>query len=146
MIVPKSHPVQPLKPGQKAERPITCGHCGLSWDDAISTSMTPAPAGRCPFEYFHTRSRSEGAQNIVTVLRAALNIVARRCDEYGISFQESPGCPHCQDRPGFNGLGKTCKTCNGTGNAPGVPPVQTEASRAFFAVRDYALKAERGDA
>lgn len=31
----------------------TCGTCGLSWDDSISTSMTPAPSGRCPFEYFH---------------------------------------------------------------------------------------------
>jgi hypothetical protein len=31
----------------------TDGSCGLSWDDAIVTSMTPAPAARCPFEYFH---------------------------------------------------------------------------------------------
>jgi hypothetical protein len=28
-----------------------------------------------------------------------------------------PPCPHCQDRPGYNGLGKTCKTCKGTGYA-----------------------------
>ena len=31
----------------------TDGSCGLSWDDSISTSMTPAPAARCPFEQFH---------------------------------------------------------------------------------------------
>lgn len=31
----------------------TCGACGLSWDDAIVTSWTPAPSARCPFEYFH---------------------------------------------------------------------------------------------
>lgn len=31
----------------------TCGTCGLSWNDAAVTSMTPAPAGRCPFEAFH---------------------------------------------------------------------------------------------
>jgi hypothetical protein len=31
----------------------TCGECGLSWDDGIATSMTPAPAARCPFETFH---------------------------------------------------------------------------------------------
>lgn len=30
-----------------------CGHCGKAWDDSISTSMTPTPSGRCPFEYDH---------------------------------------------------------------------------------------------
>lgn len=30
-----------------------CGNCGRAWDDSISTSMTPAPSGRCPFEYEH---------------------------------------------------------------------------------------------
>jgi hypothetical protein len=28
----------------------TCHECGRSWDDSIVTSMTPAPAARCPFE------------------------------------------------------------------------------------------------
>lgn len=31
----------------------TCGTCGRSWDDSISTSTTPVPSGRCPFEYEH---------------------------------------------------------------------------------------------
>lgn len=31
----------------------TCGACGRSWDDSLPTSWTPAPSGRCPFEYFH---------------------------------------------------------------------------------------------
>lgn len=30
-----------------------CGNCSRMWDDSIATSYTPAPAGRCPFEYFH---------------------------------------------------------------------------------------------
>lgn len=30
-----------------------CGACLRWWDDAIVTSMTPAPSGRCPFEYEH---------------------------------------------------------------------------------------------
>jgi hypothetical protein len=51
--VPKDHPVRPLKRNQPAEDRATCGTCGLSWDDAIPTSMTPAPAARCPFEEFH---------------------------------------------------------------------------------------------
>ena len=33
--------------------PRTCNACGLSWDDGIITSMTPAPSARCPFEAFH---------------------------------------------------------------------------------------------
>lgn len=51
--VPSNYPVKPLKPGDKAKDKATCGTCGLSWDDNISTSMTPAPSGRCPFEKFH---------------------------------------------------------------------------------------------
>lgn len=31
----------------------TCGECGLRWDDALSTSVTPSPSGRCPNEYDH---------------------------------------------------------------------------------------------
>jgi hypothetical protein len=38
---------------------VTCGSCGLSWDDAISTSWTPAPSGRCPFEYQHRYDEDE---------------------------------------------------------------------------------------
>jgi hypothetical protein len=51
--IPRSWPVQPLRPGQVARDPVTCGTCGLSWDDAKVTSMTPTPSGRCPFEGFH---------------------------------------------------------------------------------------------
>ena len=51
--IPKDFPVQPLKPGEVAKDKATCGHCKLSWDDGKVTSWTPAPAARCPFEYFH---------------------------------------------------------------------------------------------
>lgn len=37
----------------KAPQWATCGTCGRRWDDAKSTSLTPVPAGRCPFEYAH---------------------------------------------------------------------------------------------
>jgi hypothetical protein len=52
--VPSDFPVRPLRPTDKAADRATCGHCGLSWDDAIPTSYTPAPSARCPFEAFHT--------------------------------------------------------------------------------------------
>ena len=32
---------------------MTCGTCGMSWNDALSTSYTPTPSARCPFEYVH---------------------------------------------------------------------------------------------
>jgi len=51
--IPKSYPVQPLADGQPAKDRATCDHCGLSWDDGVSTSITPTPAGRCPFENYH---------------------------------------------------------------------------------------------
>ena len=52
--VPGDWPVQPLAVGAPMTEDVaTCGECGRSWDDGVSTSMTPAPSGRCPFEYFH---------------------------------------------------------------------------------------------
>lgn len=30
-----------------------CGHCHRGWNDDKSTSVTPTPSGRCPFEYEH---------------------------------------------------------------------------------------------
>lgn len=32
----------------------TCGTCGRSWNDAATSTWTPAPSGRCPFEYDHS--------------------------------------------------------------------------------------------
>ena len=37
----------------------TCGTCGLSWNDAAASSVTPTPAGRCPFEYDHEEEEPE---------------------------------------------------------------------------------------
>jgi len=53
--IPEDHPVQPLteEEASKAKDPVRCGTCLHFWDDAIPTSMTPAPAARCPFEAFH---------------------------------------------------------------------------------------------
>jgi hypothetical protein len=57
MKIPKDFPVKAIRPGTKAfteaKDPVTCGTCERTWDDSIITSWTPAPADRCPFEYFH---------------------------------------------------------------------------------------------
>lgn len=81
--IPKDWPVQPLKPGQKAKDPATCGYCGLSWDDAIPTSMTPAPAGRCPFEQFHIYEDESAAK--------VLRISAKCSDLFWASLEDASG-------------------------------------------------------
>lgn len=63
--IPLDFPVRPLDEDEDATDRVTCGHCGLSWDDAIPTQYTPAPSARCPFEYFHitTITVSHGEAN-----------------------------------------------------------------------------------
>jgi hypothetical protein len=39
--------------GRPIVRTAECGHCGFRWNDALITSMTPTPSGRCPNEYGH---------------------------------------------------------------------------------------------
>ena len=43
--------------GRRITEPTTCGACGFQWDDALCTSITPVPAGRCPNEYSHPDPR-----------------------------------------------------------------------------------------
>lgn len=51
--VPASFPVRVLGVDDPGRRRLRCRTCGRAWDDAVPTSETPAPAGRCPFEHFH---------------------------------------------------------------------------------------------
>lgn len=53
MKIPKTHEVRPLKSTENPIDKVTCYTCGRSWDDGISTGITPTPSGRCPFEYYH---------------------------------------------------------------------------------------------
>src|SRR5512147_1548862 len=39
--------------GKPRVETATCGVCGFEWNDALITSVTPAPAGRCPNEANH---------------------------------------------------------------------------------------------
>jgi len=51
-------PITPTHPG-RVYAVATCGECGLSWDDTIPTTYTPAPSARCPFEAFHEMDEDE---------------------------------------------------------------------------------------
>lgn len=74
--VPADHPVQPLDDDDRPPGRTTCGTCGRSWDDGKSTSITPAPAARCPFEYEHLdaddQARLEALEGIETDLGGSL--------------------------------------------------------------------------
>jgi hypothetical protein len=51
---------------------LTCGTCGRSWDDSISTSVTPVPAGRCPWESHHEDDDEDEYQSGAEALVAEL--------------------------------------------------------------------------
>jgi len=51
---------------------VTCGTCGRSWDDSISTSVTPVPAGRCPWESHHEDDDEDEYQSDAEALVAEL--------------------------------------------------------------------------
>ena len=57
--------------GRRDPRATVCGECGAAWDDTVSTSVTPTPAGRCPFEADHDDhdddDRPEVDEVVVTV-------------------------------------------------------------------------------
>lgn len=41
---------------ERARYVCTCGTCGRSWDDGHTSSVTPTPGARCPFEYARNHS------------------------------------------------------------------------------------------
>lgn len=50
------HPATEFRMGEDGnvvEDWVTCGECGLTWNDALPTTYTPAPSGRCPNELGH---------------------------------------------------------------------------------------------
>jgi hypothetical protein len=72
-IVATDYPVRPLPPEQVLSPMagmdvVTCGACHRSWDDAVSTSMTPAPSARYHHEdEEHTASPVEGPEGVFDV-------------------------------------------------------------------------------
>jgi len=49
--------------GEHVPEWTTCGTCGRTWDDARITGVTPAPSGRCPFEWWHEAEEDVPAQS-----------------------------------------------------------------------------------
>lgn len=80
-------PVVALGPNDKAEDRATCGTCGRSWDDAVVTSYTPAPSGRCPFETFHTPAKQTLSRKEIE-RRLSLYYSERFSGEVACSYDE----------------------------------------------------------
>ena len=54
-------------------RATVCGHCGRGWDDSVSTSVTPTPAARCPFEYDHEYPDCETVETQAVTIASLLD-------------------------------------------------------------------------
>lgn len=86
--VPANYPVKVLVPGTaeylNARELAHCGTCGRSWDDAVVTSITPAPSGRCPFEHFHPAEEPAtlSARDVETRMNAINDRVALLLGEF----------------------------------------------------------------
>jgi hypothetical protein len=91
--VPADFPVKVLVTGDvllasdPAKDPVTCGTCHRTWDDAIPTAYTPAPAGRCPFEAWHGEPALSPAEELaaarqeIIAAQAGLDRAVRRMIE-----------------------------------------------------------------
>lgn len=78
--IPEDFPVQPIAPDDpNAKAPTTCGTCGLTWDDAIPTQLTPVPSGRCPFEYFHKPCAVEDVYLGYSIDDDGVHLFCHRC-------------------------------------------------------------------
>lgn len=70
---------QPDKPDTVKE----CGDCGRMWDDAVVSAWTPAPAGRCPFDYDH-----EEADDDVDAPNVLAHTIAEALEAAGLVLGE----------------------------------------------------------
>lgn len=93
VIVPADFPVQPIDPSSPAISAATCGTCGLTWDDGISTSWTPAPSGRCPFEYFHVDEDDDDIEQTYEIVRFRF-MGESEVLESGVTLEEAQ--EHCE--------------------------------------------------
>jgi hypothetical protein len=68
-------------------RATVCGTCGAAWDDSVSTSVTPVPAGRCPFEYEHPELSNAAPVTMVEVVEFLQNL-ANEINEWNIDNED----------------------------------------------------------
>ena len=57
--------------GREIVKLATCGYCGRTWNDAAISSVTPVPAGRCPFECDHDYKEPRPLRDYVVTVEVA---------------------------------------------------------------------------
>lgn len=125
-----------------------CGTCGKSWNDDKSTSVTPTPSGRCPFEYDHKyASLHMTASDSVTVQSKPKCDVCRINDNKDSDADYDARCPGlggqwanvCQKHFDAYGPGQM-----GTGHAQRYEVRKTAASEAHCRHCDRPIVQEDG--
>jgi hypothetical protein len=72
-------------------RATVCLTCGAAWDDSVSTSLTPVPAGRCPFEADHTAADIKHLFTPCVWIHDNGRVTVDFCDSYSYSFDDVSG-------------------------------------------------------
>ncbi len=70
-------------------RAITRGDCGRGWDDSVSTSVTPTPAARCPFEYDHENPDCETVETQAVTIASLLDGLRAALFDQAESFTDA---------------------------------------------------------
>ena len=102
-------------------RATVCGACGRGWDDSVSTAWTPAPAGRCPFEYDHAEEQDDPwAHKSAYDLWNALVLATSDSDadwdllqEWAVTAGFLKACPDCSHTVSQNEPVGPCEACEG---------------------------------
>ena len=105
-------------------RATTCPICHHSWDDSVATAWTPAPAGRCPWEYEHpSADDSKGypwAEKTASDLWSDLLVAVGDSDYLYDAFQDLAvragildQCPRCDHTVEVGEPVDPCECCEG---------------------------------
>lgn len=74
---------------------------------------------------FEPQVSNGGIGHFIAIHRIAASYCILAMRERGYRLRSCPSC--CQDRPGFDGLGRPCKTCFGRGTVEEIPVLSQEA-------------------
>ena len=74
-----------------------------------------------------SRLLSESERSTIT---NGLRVAAERY-KASIHLLSTDICPNCLDKPGSDGLGHTCQTCNGVGEVPTTKQINLDLAKAF---------------